>query len=113
MNKKTLKLVTSLVAIAMGVLAVVMIFVKYTTFTVSMEYGGVKVESSTAFSGLKTVFGDDEEGITFSFLGLIPFVLSLVAVVLVAIKLILKFILLGYFYKFLYYRLDIKQLKQI
>lgn len=85
MNKKTLKLVTSLVAIAMGVLAVVMIFLD----AIKMEAFGM----SEGYSGLNVVFGKKEEGeemFKFGVMPLLTYVLALAGAVVAAVKLLTK-----------------------
>lgn len=88
MAKKSLNLgkILSLVAAVLGVVAIVMIFVD--TIKTPEVLG-----ESEAFSGLKVAFGYEEEEIEifkFSFMGLLPYLLTLAGVVLTVLNALAK-----------------------
>lgn len=79
--------ILNLVAIAFGVVAIAMIFV--TSMNINGSVFGL--EGTTSFTGLDVVFGMSEGDVTFiefSFLNLLPYVLLVVAVILLILSLL-------------------------
>lgn len=72
----------NLVAIALGIAAICMIFVTCVNYTV--EAFGIK--NTTALAGTVVVFGESEGALGFSFMALLPYVLTLGGVALLVLK---------------------------
>lgn len=73
-------------ALVLGVVAICMI----TMATINIEGSVGSLKGTTGFSGIKVVFGSEEDLTLFSFMNLIPYILLVAGVILMALKVLGK-----------------------
>lgn len=73
-------------ALVLGVVAICMIMT--TSLTIEGSVGSYK--GTTGVSGIKVVFGAEDDGFLFSFMNLVPYILLVAAVVLLVLKVLGK-----------------------